>query len=107
MRIGIFTASFTGNNQHMADLIEQKLRQTDQTLVIEHHSIQELSNQLIREQFPELPNYDAYVIGCWTGAFVPPPFLKNVVKKLDLANKYVLTFNCHGGDGGLVQAKLF
>eukprot|EP00703_Trepomonas_sp_PC1_P000310 JAP96296.1 4Fe-4S ferredoxin iron-sulfur binding domain protein [Trepomonas sp. PC1] len=106
MRIGIFTASFTGNNEHMAQQIEKKLIQLDNSLIIEHQSLQKLSNSLIRQQF-QVPDYDAYVIGCWSGALVPPPFVADVIRQLNLANKFVLTFNCHGGDGGLVQAKLF
>jgi hypothetical protein len=50
-------------------------------------------------------DFDAYVIGCWADWMVTPPYVPTVIERLNLANKFVLTFNCHAGDGGLIKTK--
>ncbi|CAL6063163.1 4Fe-4S_ferredoxin iron-sulfur binding domain protein [Hexamita inflata] len=69
---------------------------------------QETNKQLTSKNY-QYSNFDAYIVGCFTDCFVAPPqqlsYLNNYPQAF-LKNKYVLTFNAHGGDGGSVQHNL-
>ncbi|CAL6007018.1 4Fe-4S_ferredoxin iron-sulfur binding domain protein [Hexamita inflata] len=69
---------------------------------------QETNKQLTSKNY-QYSNFDAYIVGCFTDCLVAPPYVLSYLNNYPqafLKNKYVLTFNEHGGDGGSVQHNL-